>query len=282
MNTLGEGILRDPQGLCVTRDGLVVVSDQCNVYIVHPSGQILHTISGFSFAYGVTEDSEGNILVVDCFKHQILKYSRDGQLIKKVGREDKKEGSESLEEEGSESLEEGGESLEFSYPTGITRNHINGRFYVTEFNKDRVQVLNSDLTFHSSFGEHGTGLGQFDRPSAIACDRWGNIYVVDYGNQRIRVFTADGVSIRKWEQCTVVLLRPDGIVVNNRGEVYIGEARRNCITKLDSEGRFMESFKASGRESYLKEPSGLALIDGMLLFCDNGRPKCIRCLPGVC
>ena len=50
------------------------------------------------------------------------------------------------------------------------------------------------------------------------------------------------LSIRKWEECRVVLLKPDGIVVNNRGEVYIGEARRNCITKLDSEGRFMESF----------------------------------------
>ena len=38
--TLDEGKLCDPQGLCTTRVGLVVVSDQYNVYKFHPSGQI--------------------------------------------------------------------------------------------------------------------------------------------------------------------------------------------------------------------------------------------------
>ncbi len=34
-----------------------------------------------------------------------------------------------------------------------------------------VQVLNSDLTFSSSFGKRGSGKGQFNRPQHIACDR---------------------------------------------------------------------------------------------------------------
>ena len=264
VNTLGEGILRDPWGLCVTKDELsIVVSDQCKVYIFDLNGQNFKTISGFDFACGVTEDSEGKILVVDCFKHQILKYSKDGELNEIVGRE-------------------GSGPLEFSYPKGITHNPDNGRFYVADFNNHRIQVLNPDLTYHSSFGSYGSGPGQFKHPSAITSDMWGNIFVAGHGNRRIQAFTADGVSIRTWEECTVELLRPDGIIVNYKGEVCISEPHCNCITKLDSEGRFMESFKTSGRESYLKEPCGLALIKGMLLFCDNGSPKCIRCLPGVC
>ena len=32
----------------------------------------------------------------------------------------------------------------------------------------------------------------FDWPSDIACDNSGNVYVVDYRNHRIQVFTAEG------------------------------------------------------------------------------------------
>ena len=46
----------------------------------------------------------------------------------------------------------------------------------------RVQVLNSDLTFSSSFGVPGSGKGQFDHPRGIACNSSGNVYVADHMN----------------------------------------------------------------------------------------------------
>ena len=37
-------------------------------------------------------------------------------------------------------------------------------------------ILNSDLTFSSTFGKRGSGVGQFTRPVGIACDSTGKVY----------------------------------------------------------------------------------------------------------
>ena len=41
----------------------------------------------------------------------------------------------------------------------------------------RIQVLNSDLTFSSNFGNQGNGIGQFINPWGIACDSTGKVYI---------------------------------------------------------------------------------------------------------
>ncbi len=52
--------------------------------------------------------------------------------------------------------------------------------YICEFVNDRVQVLNPDLTFHSSLGSPGSGNGQFKYPYGVAFDSRGNVYVADW------------------------------------------------------------------------------------------------------
>ena len=47
-----------------------------------------------------------------------------------------------------------------------------------------------------SWGEHGTGPGQFNLPHAIAVDRNNNVYVGDRSNRRIQVFDTDGKFLR--------------------------------------------------------------------------------------
>jgi DNA-binding beta-propeller fold protein YncE len=44
----------------------------------------------------------------------------------------------------------------------------------------------------SSFGKPGRGFGEFTRPKGIACDRTGNIYVVDAAFENIQVFNPGG------------------------------------------------------------------------------------------
>ncbi len=47
-----------------------------------------------------------------------------------------------------------------------------------------------------SWGENGTGPGQFRLPHAIAVDRNNNVYVGDRSNRRIQVFDTDGKFLR--------------------------------------------------------------------------------------
>ena len=47
------------------------------------------------------------------------------------------------------------------------------------------------------FGSSGTGDGEFNRPTGVAVDNDGIIYITDWGNNRLQVFDADGRFITK-------------------------------------------------------------------------------------
>ena len=61
-----------------------------------------------------------------------------------------------------------------------------------------VEILNPDMTFSSSFGSEDSGDGQFSMPYDVAFDNTGNVYVADYYNHHIQVFTAEGQFLRKF------------------------------------------------------------------------------------
>ena len=56
----------------------------------------------------------------------------------------------------------------------------------------RVAKVDKDGNWLKSWGERGTGPGQFHTPHSIAVDANNNIYVADRGNRRIQVFDGDG------------------------------------------------------------------------------------------
>ena len=65
--------------------------------------------------------------------------------------------------------------------------------YVTDLTKNRVSEFSIGTggagTYLGSFGSKGTGNGDLSRPLGVATDSAGDIYVVDYGNNRVEVFT---------------------------------------------------------------------------------------------
>ena len=90
----------------------------------------------------------------------------------------------------------------------------------------RVQVLNSDLTFSSTFGKEGSGKGQFKYPWNIACDSTGKMYVTDGGNHHIQVFTAGGKFLRmfgRYGEDRGELNWPVGITADTNDMVYVSE-----------------------------------------------------------
>ena len=50
----------------------------------------------------------------------------------------------------------------------------------------------------SDFGTSGSGNGQFQEPSSVTFDSKGNVYVADFWNQRIQVFSSLGHYLRSW------------------------------------------------------------------------------------
>ena len=52
--------------------------------------------------------------------------------------------------------------------------------------------MTTDGEFVAQFGSYGAGRGQLNRPSDVAVDPEGDVYVCDWGNSRVQAFAPDG------------------------------------------------------------------------------------------
>ena len=64
--------------------------------------------------------------------------------------------------------------------------------------RDNVQVFSPEGTYLRTISEHGTGPGQLLEPRYITTDIDGNVWVADYGNNRVQAFTTEGELIKAW------------------------------------------------------------------------------------
>jgi DNA-binding beta-propeller fold protein YncE len=58
---------------------------------------------------------------------------------------------------------------------------------VADTDNDRIVLFNKQGKFLFSFGESGSGPGQFNRPVGLSLGRAGRLFVADSGNNRIQV-----------------------------------------------------------------------------------------------
>jgi hypothetical protein len=88
-----------------------------------------------------------------------------------------------------------------SQPQGLALNQTSGNVYVADKAKNDVEIFTDAGTFVSSFGEKGTGNGQFKAPTEVAIDNSGTLtqgdaYVIDGGApggaNRLEIFNEEG------------------------------------------------------------------------------------------
>jgi tripartite motif-containing protein 2/3/tripartite motif-containing protein 71 len=259
---LSIGGIEKPWGVAITRSGEIVVSDFARhcVCVFGPSGKKLRTFGSrgtglgrFNEPRGVTVDGEGNILVADCRNHRIQKFTAEGQFLALVGTF-------------------GRGVLEFTDPSRVEYNQVSNKLYVSDGN--RVQFLNSDLTFCGTIEEVGTGPGQFHEDyilGGLACDSTGNVYVTDFGNARIQVFTPAGEFLRMFGghgRGFGELYCPVGVAVDSNDMVYVSENGSNRVSVFTSTGQYV----TCGGD--LNRPRGLTADQyGLVYVCDAGNSR---------
>ena len=94
----------------------------------------------------------------------------------------------------------------------------------------------------------------FSEPKDIAVDRSGNIYIVDSGYFRVQKFTVDGKFITNWGSKGSSdgqfgggnWSGPDGIAVNDKYEVFVGDPYNCRIQKLTKDGKFLLAWGRPG------------------------------------
>ena len=101
-----------------------------------------------------------------------------------------------------------------------------------------------------TWGSSGSGEGQFNTPYGIGASLdGGRLYVVDVGNDRIQVFTNNGVYLSQFGgsgtapgQCGHCW----GLAVDNNGLVYVADRTDEMIQIYDEYGGFIEEFVVPG------------------------------------
>ena len=168
--------LKRPWGVAVLQKGEVLVTEwggHC-VSVFNSTGRKFRSFgtwgSGegqFNHPRGIAVDSKGDIFVVDARNRRVQKLSAKGQFLAVLGGK-------------------GSAFQQFEDPRDIAISARNGKMYVTD--TYCVHILNSDLTFSSTFGAKGHGTSEFNNAWGITCDNIGKVYVSDGHNNRVQVF----------------------------------------------------------------------------------------------
>jgi len=144
----------------------------------------------------------------------------------------------------------GTDPLQFDIPLGITFNRVTGKLYVCDRNNHRIQVLNTDLTLHTTFGSQGNGNGQFEHPVCSACDNIGNVYITDHYNHHIQVFTPEGKFLRKFGSQGSgpgQLNEPLDVTIGDN-KLYVCDSGNIRICVFTIGGEFLPSFGSQGQK----------------------------------
>jgi DNA-binding beta-propeller fold protein YncE len=209
-----EGWGRLPKGWVYTQVAGVAVDSKDRVLILcrgaHPiivfsrEGEFIESWGEgiFSNVHGAYIDAEDNFYCVDNGDHTVRKFARDGELVFTIGTANKPAPP----------------GQPFNKPTDLAQAQ-NGDLYISDgYGNSSVHRFTAGGELIQSWGEPGTGRGQFNLPHGVWVDGK-KVYVADRQNNRVQIFSLEGEYFEEWDN----LLRPCDIYFDKRGRVYVAE-----------------------------------------------------------
>lgn len=253
-----------PYGVAIDSAGNLYVADQWNNRICKVTGVgVVTTLAGaansgsadgtgtaarFSYPSGVAVDSVGNVYVADSNNNTIRKVTPAGVVTTLAGSA------------GNPGISDGvGNVARFNHPNGVGVDNA-GNVYVADtenFAIRKVTAAGAVTTLAGSPGNpglvDGTGYAaRFLKPSSLAVDNAGNLYVAELGeairsSHRIRKVTATGVvttlagspdwgGIADGTGSAARFAYPEGVAVDGAGNVYVADSNNNTIRKVTPAG----------------------------------------------
>lgn len=223
-------------------------------------------VGELKYPYGIVAGPQGDLYVTDQHNFRIVRYSNTGQVISMWGSEGSAPG-------------------QFGINIGLGAD-AGGNVYVADWGNNRVQVFDangvflrrwvgsgvrdvavgpngrvyvaSDFGWVTAYTPQGqplfsVGQGQFTRPSSIAIDSDGNVYVADLGfysrEQNISKWSAEGAFLARWTRGgpgSGPLGGPSGLAIDALGNVWVAEYGENRIEVFEPSGALIHSWGSPG------------------------------------
>ncbi|CAB3773808.1 peptidyl-alpha-hydroxyglycine alpha-amidating lyase family protein [Paraburkholderia humisilvae] len=159
--------------------------------------EIGHNLYAWSFAHTVKIDRHDNIWVTDKGSDMVIKFTPEGRVAMVFGRKQEASDEETapLKHPNPPLPAEPGR---FRQVTDVAWDSSGNTYISDGYINSRVAKVDSNGNWLKSWGERGTGPGQFHTPHSIAVDANNHIYVADRSNRRIQVFDTDGNFLRQF------------------------------------------------------------------------------------
>jgi DNA-binding beta-propeller fold protein YncE len=165
--------------------------------------------------HGIMIGPDDAVYSVDDGDHTVRKFTPTGEQLMVIGTPGVASDTGYDPQGGLGSIRRGGPP--FNRPTGAAL-APNGDIYVCDgYGNARVHQFAPDGTLIRSWGEPGTGPGQFNLPHGICVAPDGRVLVADRENDRIQFFSPDGRFLDQWTH----VQRPTDVCIDRDGLVYI-------------------------------------------------------------
>ncbi len=255
---VGYGIASDPAGNVYFSspalgsifrvDGTGVLTRIAGTGVAGYSGDSGAAIAAqLNFPYGVALDAVGNLYIADTSNNRIRKISVSGVITTVAGN-----GNCCYSGDGGAAT-----SAYLNNPYGVAVDSA-GNVYIADTNNNRIRKVNtsgiiSTVAGTGAYGYSGDGgaatSAQLSNPQGVAVDSAGNIYIADFGNQRVRMVAVStgnivtvagngngGCSSGDGGLATSATIQnPVGVAVDSTGNLYI--AATNCaVRSVDTSG----------------------------------------------
>jgi sugar lactone lactonase YvrE len=257
--------LNSPEGLAVdalNANGNLYIADVLNNRIRHVAAELsqsyISTVAGdgtngyygdggaatsaeLFWPDGVAVDTSGNLFIADYGNCRIRKVDTNGIIATIAGngiRADTGDGGMAT-------------NASLDFPTSITLDGLGNLFFSTQHNIIRKVNVYGIITTVAGNGTNGfsgdDGIATnacLSYPNGLAVDALGNLFIADFGNERIREVNTDGIITTVVGNGTygyfgdggpatnASLANPEGVAVDSFGGLFIADTGNNVIRKV--------------------------------------------------
>ncbi|MBI4189784.1 MAG: hypothetical protein HY525_04520 [Betaproteobacteria bacterium] len=211
------------------------------VIVFDKNGEYLYSWGDgiFAFPHAIRVDPQDNIWIVDRNHGQVFKFTTRGELLMTIGakgyRSDTGADNTAIDSRNSykQVTHPGGP---FNLPTDVAVIESGDIFIADGYANCRVHRFSPDGKHLYSWGQPGSGPGQFMLPHGIWVDSRGRVLIADRENDRVQVFAQSGEFIAQWP---TKLIGPATFCVDSDDTVYVPEHNSGNFSVLTLDGELL-------------------------------------------
>jgi RHS repeat-associated protein len=274
-----NGELKEPRGVAITASSNIDVLDTENdrVEEFSSSGTYVGKFGSVGKEHGEFEsprqiaiDSKGNIWVADTGNDRVQEFNEKREFQLAFGSEGTGNG-------------------QFKEPKGLAT-APNGDVYVSDIENNRVEQFNTKGEFLATFGFgvsdgkaefeictssckagiSGSGNGQFNQPVGVAVGANGDVWVVDYGSNRVEEFNEKDEYLSQFGSKGTgngQFDAPKGVAIGLEGNVWVVDGLNYRVQEFTPSETFLTTFGSKGTgNGQFEEPYGIALTANGLAY----------------